>query len=106
MPDFTVPQSDQVHRLGNHVILRCSEAEIVLAHLRQGSVAVSAGQGVVTGDRLGEVGNSGASSEPHLHIHAQQPADEGAPPISGEPMALRIDGRFLVRGDRLSGLAW
>jgi len=103
MPDFDVPKADMVNRLGNHVILRCDAAEIVFAHMRQGSVTVAPGDWVATGDRLGEVGNSGASTEPHLHIHAQRPAAEDAPPISGEPLALRIDGRFLVRGDRLNG---
>jgi hypothetical protein len=103
MPDFDVPNEDAVNRLGNHVILRCGEAEIVFAHMRQGSVMVMPGNQVSVGDRLGEVGNSGASTEPHLHIHAQRPAPDGAPPISGEPLALRIDGRFLVRGDRLIG---
>ncbi|MDF0603677.1 M23 family metallopeptidase [Psychromarinibacter sp. C21-152] len=103
MPDFEVPEQDPVNRLGNHVILRCSEAEIVFAHMRNGSLSVVSGDIVAEGDRLGEVGNSGASTEPHLHIHAQRPAAEGAPPISGEPLALRIDGRFLVRGDRLTG---
>lgn len=103
MPDFDVPQEDPVNRLGNHVILRCGDAEIVLAHMRQGSVAVVPGDAVAVGEPLGEVGNSGASAEPHLHIHAQRPAAEGAPPISGDPLALRIDGRFLVRGNRLTG---
>lgn len=103
MPDLQVPQQDAVNRLGNHVILRCGAAEIVLAHLRQGSVAVVPGSRVAVGDRLGEVGNSGASTEPHLHIHAQRPAAAGAPPVSGEPLALRIEGRYLVRGDRLGG---
>jgi len=103
MPDFGVPQQDPVNRLGNHVILRCGAVEIVFAHLRQGSLAVGPGDSVAAGDRLGEVGNSGASTEPHLHIHAQRPAPEGAPPISGDPLAIRIDGRFLVRGDRLRG---
>ena len=103
MPDFDVPQEDPVNRLGNHVILRCREAEIVLAHMRQGRVKVAPGDVVAEGDPLGEVGNSGASTEPHLHIHAQRPAPEGAPPISGEPLGLRIDGRFLARGDRLDG---
>lgn len=103
MPDFQVPQRDQVNRLGNHVILRCGELEIVFAHLRQGSITVTRRDRVETGDPLGAVGNSGASTEPHLHIHAQRPAAEGAPPISGDPLALRIDGRFLVRGDRLDG---
>ncbi|TNF62966.1 MAG: M23 family metallopeptidase [Rhodobacteraceae bacterium] len=103
MPDFDVPRQDPVNRLGNHVILRCDAAEIVLAHMRQGSLHVAPGDLVAVGDPLGEVGNSGASTEPHLHIHAQRPAAVGAPPISGEPLALRIDGRFLVRGERLSG---
>lgn len=31
-PDFNVPGSDQINRLGNHVILRCGETEIVFAH--------------------------------------------------------------------------
>ncbi|SCY71374.1 peptidoglycan DD-metalloendopeptidase family protein [Paracoccus tibetensis] len=101
MPDLRVPNEDPVNRLGNHVILRCGDAEIVLAHMRQGSVAVAPGDRVALGDELGEVGNSGASTEPHLHIHAQRPAPVGAPPIAGEPLALRIDGRFLVRGDHL-----
>jgi hypothetical protein len=100
-PDFDVPQTDPVNRLGNHVILRCGPVEIVLAHMRQGSLAVVPGDAVLAGARLGDVGNSGASSEPHLHIHAQSPPQDGAPPISGDPLAFRIDGRFLVRGDRL-----
>lgn len=103
MPDFDVPHEDPVNRLGNHVILQCGDAEIVLAHMRRNSVTVVPGDAMSVGDRLGEVGNSGASAEPHLHIHAQRHAAEGAPPISGEPLALRIDGRFLVRGDRLTG---
>ena len=103
MPDHRVPQEDTVNRLGNHVILRCGDAEIVLAHMRQGSVSVAPEDRVAIGDPLGEVGNSGASTEPHLHIHAQRPPVEGAAPISGDPLALRIEGRFLVRGDRLLG---
>ena len=106
MPDFAVPQQDPVNRLGNHLILRCGEAEIGLAHLRQGSLRVVAGDRVSEGEPLAEVGNSGASTEPHLHIHAQRPPAVGQPPISGDPLALRIDGRFLVRGDRLAGQAW
>lgn len=105
MPDFDVPLEDPVNRLGNHVILRCGEAEIVLAHMRQGNVTVAPGERVETGELLGEVGNSGASTEPHLHIHAQRPGTPEAP-ISGDPLALRIDGRFLVRGDRIRGRDW
>jgi hypothetical protein len=105
MPDFDVPQSDPVNRLGNHVILRCGGAEVVLAHMRQNTVTALPGQEIAVDDRLGQVGNSGASTEPHLHIHAQRPAPEGASPISGDPLGLRIAGQFLVRGDRLLGRA-
>lgn len=106
MPDFRVPEEDRVNRLGNHVILRCDGAHIVLAHMRQGSVSVAPGDILTTGDLIGEVGNSGASTEPHLHIHAQRPPPEGQLPISGDPLALRIDERFLVRNDRLTGQEW
>ncbi|MBS9403909.1 M23 family metallopeptidase [Halomonas sp. TRM85114] len=70
LPDFDVPNENHVNRLGNHVILGCGAAEIVFAHMRQGSVAVMMGDQVAVGDRIGEVGNSGASTEPHLHVHA------------------------------------
>lgn len=103
MPDNRVPQQDTVARLGNHVVLRCGEVEVVMAHMRQGSVTAAHGAAVEVGDPLGEVGNSGASGEPHLHIHAQRPASQGAPLISGAPLGIRIDGDFLVRGDRFRG---
>lgn len=62
--------------LGNHVILHSGPEEyVLLAHLRQGSVAVHAGDRVSTGDCLGECGNSGNSTEPHLHIQAMDSAD-------------------------------
>ena len=57
---------------GNHVILDLGEGEYaVLAHLRRGSVRVRAGDRVRRGQVLGRVGNSGNSSEPHLHFHLQ-----------------------------------
>jgi hypothetical protein len=47
-----------------------------------------------------KVGNSGNTGEPHLHIHAQRPGPPGAP-WSGDPLPIRFDGRFLVRGERV-----
>lgn len=56
--------------IGNHVIVRHEDGTVaVYAHLRRGSVAVKPGQRVEVGDQLGEVGNTGNSSEPHLHVH-------------------------------------
>jgi murein DD-endopeptidase MepM/ murein hydrolase activator NlpD len=73
---------------------------VLLAHLRSGSVNVSSGERVAVGDFLAEMGNSGNSSEPHLHVHAQRGLPEEAA-FAGEPLALTIDGAFPVRNDRL-----
>lgn len=58
--------------LGNFVTLKHRDLEYsVLAHLKQGSVRVKPGQTVKRGQLLGLCGNSGNSSEPHLHYHLQ-----------------------------------
>lgn len=98
--DMPVPQMDREHMLGNHVIIKCDGFFVVLAHFRQGSVLVGKGQQVKAGDKLGRIGNSGNSAEPHLHIHAQRDMP-AATPISGEPLALSVDGKFYVRNDRI-----
>jgi murein DD-endopeptidase MepM/ murein hydrolase activator NlpD len=57
---------------GNAVILQHREHEVsVLAHLQHGSIRVTCGQRVKRGQVLGLCGNSGTSSEPHLHFHVQ-----------------------------------
>lgn len=59
--------------LGNHVVLKLEdETFLILAHLREGSVRVKRGAAVSAGEPLGECGNSGNSSEPHIHLHRQR----------------------------------
>jgi hypothetical protein len=105
LPDQRVPERDWVRLPGNHVLLRCGDFEVLFAHLQRGSVRVAAGERVSPGTLLGVVGNSGNSSEPHLHLHAQRPGPPDAP-FAGDPLPLRIDGRWLVRNDRIEGRAW
>lgn len=59
---------------GNYIYLRIDETEtfLILAHLKKGSIKVREGQRVNEGEFLAQVGNSGSSSEPHLHIHHQR----------------------------------
>ena len=55
---------------GNHVILDLGDGRFALyAHLKPGSVSVQAGDHVQQGQVIGELGNSGSSSGPHLHFH-------------------------------------
>jgi hypothetical protein len=98
--DMRPPQSDRAHMAGNHVILECGPVWIVLGHLQRGSVAVHAGEIVELGHVVGLVGNSGNTGEPHLHVHAQRPGSVIAP-LSGEPVPIRLGGRYLVRNDRV-----
>ncbi|WP_158057005.1 M23 family metallopeptidase [Halorussus halophilus] len=57
---------------GNWVTIEHADDEYSdLAHLREDSVEVSEGQRVERGQRIGRCGNSGNSTEPHLHFHVQ-----------------------------------
>ncbi|MFZ0033478.1 MAG: peptidoglycan DD-metalloendopeptidase family protein [Sedimentisphaerales bacterium] len=58
--------------LGNAVFIQHRENEIsALAHLKLNSIKVKVGDKVTRGQVLGLCGNSGNSSEPHLHYHLQ-----------------------------------
>lgn len=106
LPDLMPPETDQEHAAGNHVVLSCRGYSILIAHLRQGSVAVSVGQELAEGTLIGRVGNSGNSSEPHLHIHAVKGISASVADItqSAEAAPMLFDSRFLIRNDRFSRL--
>lgn len=90
LPDLIPPQADAENPAGNHVIIACDGLLVELAHLRQGSVAVQTAQTVSAGEPLGEVGNSGNTTEPHLHIHAVDA-------LSGDGVRMAFDGRVPIR---------
>jgi murein DD-endopeptidase MepM/ murein hydrolase activator NlpD len=55
---------------GNTVILKTANDEyLFFAHFKQHSIVVKQGQKVKQGELLGLCGNSGNSSEAHLHFH-------------------------------------
>lgn len=57
---------------GNTVVLETENDEFILfAHLKEGSIVVEEGQEVRQGDLLGQCGNSGNTTEPHLHLSLQ-----------------------------------
>ncbi len=61
---------------GNHVMIEV-EAGVVVAvcHLRRGSLMVVTGQHLRAGSPLGRCGNSGNSTEPHVHLQAMTHPD-------------------------------
>jgi len=61
---------------GNSVIIKTQNNEfLVFAHFKQHSILVKQGQMIKQGQLLGLCGNSGNSSEPHLHFHIQNVED-------------------------------
>lgn len=61
---------------GNTVIIKTQNNEyLFFAHFKQHSIVVKQGQMVKQGQLLGLCGNSGNSSEPHLHFHIQNVED-------------------------------
>ncbi|EMY4795573.1 M23 family metallopeptidase [Bacillus pacificus] len=91
-----VPGSDDFQSMaGNHIYLRLDESGtyLILAHLKQGSIKVKEGQHVNEGEFLAPVGNSGSSSEPHLHIHHQRqdPSKVSIFLLEGLPLYFRTE---------------
>ena len=101
---------------GNHVVIELdTHTHLLLAHLIPGSVQVAVGDPVTEGQVLGKCGNSGNTSEPHVHIHhvRQLPEmlgfGEGLPLYfrdhDGAPMPLggiELDGETVkLVGDRV-----
>ncbi|NGP77365.1 M23 family metallopeptidase [Balneolaceae bacterium YR4-1] len=77
---------DTEHPEGNYITLKCLMGDILMAHLRRGSIKVAPGDTVTIGQPLAEIGNSGNTLEPHLHIEATK---------DGKPLWLRFNGLSL-----------
>ena len=96
-------RSEEVLPLGNRVVIAHGNHEFsLLTHLKQNSIKVRQGAKVKQGDVVGECGNSGISSAPHLEYRLQNSAGkpypqtlpaqfvdyvaDGAPVAVGEPL--------------------
>ncbi len=57
---------------GNYIIIKHAEdLYTILAHLKKDSICVKEGEHIFRGQRIALCGNSGNSSEPHLHFQVQ-----------------------------------
>ncbi|MEU9932091.1 M23 family metallopeptidase [Streptomyces anulatus] len=93
------------HRIiGNHVILDLGEGTFaVYAHVQRGSLRVKAGDTVRAGQRLGRVGNSGNTTEPHLHFHLMDGPDldnARGVPFTWRGVGVPANGETFTVGER------
>jgi len=89
--------------LGNYVAIDTGKGVVFLCHLQNGSVLVHPGDQVMVGTTIGMCGNSGRTSRPHLHIHAQDLANYAFNEARGISIAfLRHESPAVLRvGDSL-----
>jgi murein DD-endopeptidase MepM/ murein hydrolase activator NlpD len=105
LPDMIPGKMDPAHAMGNHVIVDHGNGEFsFLCHLRKGSVNVKPGDKVSKGREIARCGNSGNTSEPHLHYHLQDTGRFGDG--DGLPAQFRdviIDGKAVATGEPVRG---
>lgn len=106
LPDNPPGEMTPAAPAGNHVVIDHGNGEYsLLAHLRSGSVTVEAGDSVSAGQQVGACGNSGNTSEPHLHYHLQNSptfsaSAQGMPAFFTDYFA---DDKLVRRGEPVRG---
>ncbi|CAF0746715.1 unnamed protein product [Didymodactylos carnosus] len=71
-----VGKMNEKHPAGNYVVIRHADKEYsMLGHFRKSSITVKVDDQVQRGQKLGACGNSGNSSEPHIHFQVMDEAD-------------------------------
>nr|WP_295874488.1 M23 family metallopeptidase [uncultured Chitinophaga sp.] len=100
-PDNIPPNMDRGPKNTNQVLLEGADCYFFAGHLKMHSVVVHEGQFVRQGQALGCVGNSGFSTEPHLHIqaHARQ---AGVPWYKAPPLYMLFDGKGYLLNEVIS----
>lgn len=99
LEDIRPGSMDPINIAGNHIILEFKGNLILMTHLMKNSILVSPNDYVRQGQPIARVGNSGQSTEPHLHIHAIKGTDINKI-FTGDGIPIYFDGKFLIRNDR------
>lgn len=104
LPDQNPPLTNVDNPAGNYILIYCQGVSVILAHLQPGSVLVQNGDSITAGQSLALVGNTGNTSEPHMHIHAArgQHRTFAESRASQDGVPLLFDGKFLIRNDIVS----
>ncbi|MEK3793423.1 M23 family metallopeptidase [Paenibacillus sp. FSL R7-0204] len=103
IPDNTPGVMNAEEPEGNVVVINHGNGEhSITAHLKKGSVAVKKGDNVQQGDLIGHLGNSGNSSEAHLHFQVS----DGPDIFTSRSVQIRWadQSQSLTRGNSFQGL--
>lgn len=92
--DVLPGERDRAVGAGNTVIIDHGNGEYsVLCHFKYDSIQVKVGDHVSQGDLLGRCGNTGNTSEPHIHFHLQDgPLMHKANALPAQFEKIMVDG--------------
>lgn len=92
--DESIGESDLYVISGNRVVIDHGNGEwSMLAHFKYNSIKVKAGDKVKQGDLLGLCGNTGNTSEPHIHYQLQNNAlPHKATGLPAQFKRIKVDG--------------
>jgi len=92
-------------RPGNFVVIDHGNGEYsLLAHLKNGSVKVRIGDKVTAGQKVGECGNSGNTSGPHLHYGLRGgPSPDKSMSLPAQFLSYLADGKLVRQGEVAQG---
>jgi len=95
-----VPGEMEEHNpAGNYVVIEHVDNEFsMIAHFKQNSILVKPGEFVTEGQLIGKCGNSGNSSEPHIHFQVMDTDSKYGKSIR----ILFKDGKEPIQGDMIS----
>ncbi|MDR6721051.1 M23 family metallopeptidase [Paenibacillus sp. 2003] len=104
IPDNVPGEMNPEEPAGNYVIIDHGNGEYsITAHIKKSSVSVKKGDKLKQGDLIGELGNSGNSSEAHLHFQVS----DGPDLFTSRSMNIRWadQSQQFTRGNTIQGLA-
>lgn len=97
MKDNEIGETNTSQPEGNCVVIEHKNNEYsMLAHLKQASIVVNEGDSVKQGQLIGKCGNSGNSTEPHLHFQVMNSPHY----LNGQSIRIRFEnGKEPIQGE-------
>ncbi len=81
---------------GNTIIIGCDGFDVYMAHVKSGTFKVEEGEIIEIGEKVAQIGNSGNTDGPHLHLMAYRMDNDG---MTKKPLPMVFNGRCLYRFD-------
>jgi murein DD-endopeptidase MepM/ murein hydrolase activator NlpD len=105
LPNQEPGEMDPKHPVGNGVVIDHGNGEFsLIAHLQPRTQKFKVGDKVKAGDVLGKCGNSGNTTEPHVHYHLQDGPDittaEGLP---ASFTGICVNGKKMEKAEPVKG---